>query len=618
MASVISLRDTRSKECLVSAILVLALSGCLLVLASWFDLASKRLLMLGCINIIAALGLGLFSGMTGILSLGHIVFFGVGAYVSAWFTLPSAMKPILLPKLPAFILETQWPLYWAIIPAILAALLTGLLTGLVMKRLRETSAVIASFGFLIIGYLLFIGLKPLTNGKQSIYGLPLRELNWPLVITALVFVVGFAFWVKSSRLGRMGEAFREDEGAARAIGIETDKTVFWLWVLSAGVMGLGGALFAHAIGVIAPSAFYLDRTFALLVIVIVGGYRSLTGCAVGAIIITIIEELLKHTESSLSALSGQTIAGLFTMPQVFGFTAICFSLIILLVFYLRPDGIVGYREMATFGWAKRLFGCWVYQQPENTKKPAYQVNTDAELKTTDLGKSYGAFRAMSNVNLSVKAGEIVGLIGPNGAGKSTFINTITGALFATEGKILLQNEEATLWSSVKLARDGLGRTFQNIRVFSALSVLENIIAAVNVKHPELSRPEAEAIARGWAQRLSLENFAHEQAENLSYGDRRRLEIARALALEPQFLLLDEPAAGMNPTETQELTALLRDIVDQIGCGIIIVEHDLPMVMKLCDRIVVLNKGDQIASGTPAEVAKNPVVIEAYIGDEGVV
>ena len=256
-------------------------------------------------------------------------------------------------------------------------------------------------------------------------------------------------------------------------------------MLSAGVMGLGGALFAHAIGVVSPTAFYLDKTFALLVIVIVGGYRSLTGCAVGAIIITVIEELLKHTESSLSALSGQSIFGLFTMPPVFGFTAICFSLIILLVFYLRPDGIVGYREMATFGWAKKLFGRWVYKTPPDIQTPDYKVQDNAELKTQDLGKSYGAFRAMSNVNLDVKAGEIVGLIGPNGAGKSTFINTITGALFASEGKILLQNDDATLWSSVKLARDGLGRTFQNIRVFSALSVLENIIAAVNVKHLSL-------------------------------------------------------------------------------------------------------------------------------------
>ena len=459
--------DTRSKECLVSAILILILSGILLIAASWFELASRRLLMLGCINIIAALGLGLFSGMTGILSLGHVMFFGVGAYVSAWFTLPTAMKPILLPKMPEFILEAQWPLYWAIIPAVLASVLIGVLTGLVMRRLRETPAVISSFGFLIIGYLLFIGLKPLTNGKQSLYGLPLRELNWPLVLIALTLVVGFVFWIKSSRLGRMGEAFREDEGAARAIGIETDKVVFLLWVFSAGVMGLGGALFAHAIGVVAPGAFYLDRTFALLVIVIVGGYRSLTGCAVGAMIITMIEELLKHTESGLSALSGKSIAGLFTMPQVFGFTAICFSLIILLVFYLRPDGIIGYREMASFRWAKRLFGGWVYQSGKNTPDPDFKIPPEARLSTEDLGKSYGAFRAMRNVNLEVKAGEIVGLIGPNGAGKSTFINTITGSLFASEGKIHFQGADATLWSSIKLAHDGLGRTFQNIRVFSS-------------------------------------------------------------------------------------------------------------------------------------------------------
>ena len=507
-------------------------------------------------------------------------------------------------------------MYFAVIPAILAAALVGIITGFVIRRLRETSAVIASFGFLIIGYLLFIGLKPLTNGKQSLYGLPLKELNWPLVAIALMLVVCFAFWVKSSKLGRMGEAFRENEDAARAIGIESDQAIFRLWVISAGIMGLGGALFAHAIGVVSPGAFYLDRTFALLVIVIVGGYRSLTGCAIGAIIITFIEEILKKGESGLNDFAGQSVLGLFTMPQVFGFTAICFSLIILMVFYLRPDGIVGYREIANFGWVKRLFGGWMHKAPNHISNPDFKVPTDAELKTEKLGKSYGAFRAMSDVSLEVKAGEIVGLIGPNGAGKSTFINTITGSLFATTGKIIFKNQDATLWSSVRLAKEGLGRTFQNIRVFSALTVLENVIAAVNVKRPDCSRQEAEYIARGWVQRLSLQDFAHEQAENLSYGDRRRLEIARALALEPNFLLLDEPAAGMNPTETEALTALLREIVDEIGCGVIIVEHDLPMVMTLSDRIYVLNKGDQIASGKPAEVAANPVVIEAYIGDEG--
>ncbi len=607
--------DLRSRESLLSAFLLFAIVCVLLAAAAYFELASPRLLKIGCVNLIAALALGLFSGSTGVLSLGHVAFFGIGAYVSAWFTLIPAIKGMLLPDMPVFIQQSQWSLWFAVIPAIIAGLLAGVLTGFVMRRLRDTSAVIASFGFLVIFYLLFIGLKIFTNGKQSLYALPIDQLSWPLTMTAIATALLVTFAIRASALGRAAESLRDNEAAARSVGVDADRTFFWVWVASAALMAMAGALFAHSIGIASPSSFYLDKTFALIVMIIVGGYRSLTGCALGAVLITIVEELLKHAEESLGALAGQQVlGGLIEMPRVFGLTALCFSAIILLVLYLRPEGVIGYRELAQAGLIRRLFGRWLEPASKGEEQVIYSVPKESELSAQSLGKNYGYFSAMSDVSFEVGPGEIVGLIGPNGAGKSTFINVMTGNLFASSGAIFLNGENATQWSAHDLARRGMGRTFQNIRLFASLSTLDNVLTSVNVASPKLSRVDAEVLAMNWLRELNLDQHALEAGGSLAYGDQRRLEIARALALEPHFLLLDEPAAGMNDSETHQLQQLLKDIVQRIGCGVILIEHDMPMVMALCDRLVVLNKGEQIASGPVADVRKDPQVIEAYIGE----
>ncbi len=615
-ASCASVFDLRTRESLLSAVLLFALCLALVLLMRTTGLISDRLLQLGIVNIIAGLSLGLFCGGTGILSLAHIAFFGIGGYVSAWFTLPSALKPILLPDMPEFILSAEWSLWAALVPALAVVAAVGALTGLVIKRLRDTAAVIASLGFLIIAYLLFIGLKPLTNGKQSLYGIPLDLAGWPVVVSALAATLLFCFAVKSSRTGREAEALRDDEAAARSVGIAPDPVVFRMWVASSVGMGLAGALFVHTIGVASPNTFYLDKTFALIVLIIVGGYRSLTGCVVGAVLISGAEEIFRKTEEALGPLAGQEIFGLFEMPRVFGLTALCFSVMILVVLYWRPDGVAGYRELATLTPIRRLFSGWLQVSPAESQSVAYDVADGVELSASGLRKQYGAFTALDGVDLRVGRGEILGLIGPNGAGKSTFINVMTGSLFASGGALRLCGEDATLWSAERLAREGLARTFQNIRVFESLTAAENVQVAVGIAHPALSRREVEARAIAWLAELDLGDKSLELAGSLAYGDQRRLEIARALALEPQFLLLDEPAAGMNPQETERLKQVLRDVVSRLGCGVILVEHDMPMVMSLCDGLVVLNKGEQIAQGDTASVRHDPKVIEAYIGEEG--
>ncbi len=608
--------DQRTRECLWSFGLLLPAVLIIIGLASLSGVVQRELLLLGCVNIIAATGLGLFSGTSGILSLGHVAFFGVGAYVSAWFTLPAGMKSFLLADMPLFIQEAEWSLVASLPMAVLAAMVVGAVSGVIIMRLRDTSAVIASFGLVVIAYLIFTGAKALTNGKQSLYGLPTEQATWPVFIGALAAALAAAYYLKSTRFARNMEATRDEEQASRSIGIEPQFHIFLFWTASAGIVGLAGALFGHVTGVISPNGFYLEKTFALVVMIILGGYRSVSGCVIGAVVITVAEEIFRKTEEYLGTFAGTELAFGFEFPLVFGLTAISFSIMILIILYKRPEGVLGYREIAAvLGGRFGLGGGSTDEGASDYRLPTYAVPRDSVLETTALSKSYTGLKALDDVSVRVEAGEIVGLIGPNGAGKTTFINVLTGSLYASSGTIRFNHEDGTEWSAVKLARSGLGRTFQNIRLFSSLTVLENVISAVTVRTPGLSRPEAQVRAMSWLSFLGLEDKANILSRNLAYGDQRRLEIARALALEPAFLLLDEPVAGMNAAETEALKEPLRQIVSEFGIGILLVEHDLKMVMQLCDRIYVLNKGQLIAEGSPTDVASNAQVVEAYVGEE---
>jgi branched-chain amino acid transport system permease protein len=226
---------------------------------------------------------------------------------------------------------------------------------------------------------------------------------------------------------------------------------------------------------------------------------------------------------------------------------------------------------------------------------------------------FGGLVALDDISFSVPSGQVTGLIGPNGAGKTTLINIICGQTRPTEGSIIISGRAMTGQSPHRIAAAGLGRTFQNIRLFDRMTALENVTVAALAKghDPVMARH----LAMSQLQRLGLSARAGELASSFAYGDRRRLEIARALALEPRFLLLDEPAAGMNPAETDELVRILETIRADHAIGLLVVEHDMRLIMRLSDRMVVLNKGQKIAEGTPDEIRSNPKVIEAYIGSK---
>jgi len=236
------------------------------------------------------------------------------------------------------------------------------------------------------------------------------------------------------------------------------------------------------------------------------------------------------------------------------------------------------------------------------------------LKTQDVTKDFGGLRAVNNVSLSLKRGEILGLIGPNGSGKTTFINVITGNLDITSGKVRVDDLDITGWPTHKIPSAGIARTFQVVRLFKALTVLENVeVAAVSVNR--LSRREAKVRAYDALDRVGLVGRAQLRAGTLPYGEERRVEIARALVTNPAFLLLDEPGAGLNEAEIETLLDSLIGLPLEIDCGILVVDHDMRFIMRLCDRIHVLNHGRTIAEGTPGEVRRQPEVREAYLGSE---
>lgn len=251
------------------------------------------------------------------------------------------------------------------------------------------------------------------------------------------------------------------------------------------------------------------------------------------------------------------------------------------------------------------------------------------LETSDLSKSFGGIKAVQNFLIHIDEGEVIGLIGPNGAGKTTAFNLLTGVYTPTTGKIMFNGKDITGRKPYQITAQGIARTFQNIRLFGELSVLENVKIAFTL-HASYSFPEAilrlgrygreEQIIDDRARELlaafKLDTLADEQAKNLPYGQQRRLEIARALATRPKLLLLDEPAAGMNPQETKELTEMIRWIRDTYHLSILLIEHDMALVMKICERIYVLDYGKILAEGTPDEIRNNPAVIKAYLGTEG--
>jgi len=545
------------------------------------------------ISLTAIAAMGLYSGNSGILSFGHLAFMAIGAYVAALLTLPAQIKRATLPALPDWFATIELSLFPATLIAIAVTMIVAAGVGLAIWRLERSAATIATLALLIIAHGVLIGWRDVTRGAQTFFGVPRETTIWVAAGGALIALV-VARLYRDSASGLRLRAGRENSIAAATVGVNVPRERFIAFVLSAGLMALSGALIAHFLGAFSPKKFYFTDTFFLLAMLIVGGMTTVTGTISGAVVVTLVTELLRRFESGFDL-------GFIAVPQIFGTTQIGIALLILFALAHRPDGLVGLKE-----WEEWLVPA---RRAVVTPKPLSPAKAEA-LNARNITKRFGGLVATNDISLMIKPGEILGLIGPNGSGKTTLLNLLSGVLKPDTGSVMRGERDLLDLPPHKIVDVGIARTYQNIRLFPTLSVYQNVqVAALSTK----GGSDADARTAGALNWLGLGHVAEAAASTLSYGDQRRVEIARALVCQPSLIFLDEPAAGMNREETDALMKILRNLNGELGIGILLVDHDLALINALCQRIVVLNEGHNIAEGPPEEVRNDLAVIEAYLG-----
>jgi len=563
--------------------------------------AMERMYIVFLINLIVVTGMGVYCGNTGILSFGHLSFMAIGAYLSGILTISANLKKFSLPMLPAFLKEVETGIVPAILVVIAAVILFAWVTGKILSKLDGSSAGIATLGLLVIVHGTIIAAREFTRGSQSFFGVP-RDTNMALclVTAGIAIIAGRLF--RDCLPGLQARAARDDIAAARAIGIDTRKRALQAWILSGVIVAVAGVLLGHFLGTFSPKKFYFVDTFALLAMLIIGGMESVSGAIFGTALITIVSEFLRRLEPGICLFNIHT-------PEIFGTTQIGIGLLILFVMYFRPHGLLGRFEL---GRAGKFTPPGAPRHNDLRQVMGYWGDDDGRIEARDIVMNFSGLKALDQVRLTLRTNEIIGLIGPNGSGKTTLLNVLSGALNSSGGSVFIDGWDATRMPSRDIARLNVSRTFQNIKLFSGLTVKEHIEVAAVSSGTRTDEKTFELITALLAF-TGLDQVADRLAVELPYGLQRKVEIARALALKPKFLLLDEPAAGMNSRESGQLMTELLQLREKIGIGILIIDHDMDMMMDLCDGLIVLNEGKLLVRGAPKEIKNNPDVIEAYMG-----
>jgi branched-chain amino acid transport system permease protein len=571
--------------------------------------------------IMLALGLNVVAGFAGLLDLAYVAFFGIGGYSFA--LLSSSQFDIHLPFL-------------LVLP--LAAVFTmgiGIALGSTSIRLKGDYLAIVTLAFAQIFKLLLLNLDTpinITGGVNGIYSFdPIDLFGFRIIspvayayliwLAAVVVTIG-SFRIKFSRIGRGWEAIREDELAAEAMGVNTTWMKLMAFAGGAFIAGAAGALFASFQDSVFPNNFGFSQLVIVYCMVILGGLGNITGVIVGAIILSILPEFLREY-------------GAYRM--------ISYGLILIVLMALRPQGImsdVGFLlkkqkrpdkdDTGKLRASTDLYYESAKQVPAgDVPESQYQKSERIMLEVDNIVQDFGGIKAVNNLSFALHEKEILSVIGPNGAGKTTLFNLISGIYPPTSGTIRFEGADITGLKPHKVVKAGIARTFQNLRLFNKMSVFDNarvgrfcrtaagpVSVLLHLPRHNLEERETDQKAREilglFGARLTGYRF-DQQAMFLSYANRRRLEIARALATDAKLLLLDEPSAGMNPQETNEITDFIKTLRDVFGYTILVIEHKLNVVRTISDRVIALDYGVKIAEGSYEEVACNEQVIEAYLG-----
>jgi branched-chain amino acid transport system permease protein len=561
------------------------------------DLLVQELL----VNLVIVLGLQVFIGTTGILSFGHLAFTQIAAYGAALVAIPAATKASALPDLPLGLGDLELGPAGATIVGIVVAILFGAVVGVAVARAGGLAATMITLAVLFVVDQAVKNWTELTRGAGGLTGVPRIAGNTWLWVAALGSLIAANFFGET-RIGRFATATRDDEIAAPAIGIDRFSPRWTAWIVSIALVATAGALRVQLVGSTNPDQYTLDVGVLLLAMLVVGGMRTVTGAFVGTLLVTIGNEVFRQVGDD---------RGIVRLPELF------LGAVLLGVMLLRPAGLLGDTDVRTWlgRWARRRAGVAAVgdggRAPPETAAPAGPIAPD-DLIARGLTVRFGGFKALEDAGVRVRPGEVVGLIGPNGAGKTTMFNVITGLVAEQAGRVTIGERDLSAEPPHRIARAGLARTFQNLRLFPTLPVRENVaLAALSAARYRPDAPAADVELL--LETAGLTAVAERPAATLDYGNQRRLELARAAALAPAYLLLDEPTSGMSDGESRAMVDHVRATARLVGAGVLVIDHDLAFINRISDHVVVLAEGRVLAEGTPAEVRVDPAVAAAYLG-----
>jgi len=549
---------------------------------------------------LVCLGLVLLTGVGGLTSFGQAAFVGVGAYTTAWLTLNTGMSPWL-----------------TVFVGLGLTAVSAIVVGAITLRMSGHYLPLATIAWgLSLYYLMgnldalgkydgLLGLKSLSIGSVDIgQGRLFFVLTWALLITGAIALLNLL----DSRPGRAIRSLKGGSQMAEAMGISTFRYKVTVFLIAALFASVAGWLLAHFQRTVNPSAFGLKMGIEYLFMAVIGGVGYVWGAIVGAGLIKLLDDYLQVALPALIGTSGS-------------YEVIVFGVAMVLVLQYLPEGIWS-LVARKFPRPPRKMD-WQDAAPLSTRtKP---VMGELVLKVDKIRKQFGGLVAVNDISFDIHAGKIIGLIGPNGAGKSTTFNLITGVLSKSSGQVTYRGQDITSLPTRDISRQGMARTFQHVKMIPDMTVLENVAlgaytrgksgvisSMLGTNHTEEQRFMKEA--QHQLERIGMGNYLNEQAGNLAMGPQRLMEIARALCCDPALLLLDEPAAGLRHKEKQDLIKVLRQLQTE-GMSILLVEHDMDLVMEVCDHLVVMEFGTLLTQGTPAEIQASPAVRAAYLGTE---